>query len=225
MLEYTLATLNLSGHAGQPVPNRFFRRSAAPGGLALILPGLNYTCDMPLLFYATRICQAHGLDILQLHTDYTTQAFQASSKDQQGEWLLGDAGGALRAVLFQRTYPRLLLVGKSIGSLAQSLLLLGEPAAAGCLSIWLTPLLRQEAVQQAALAHTGPGLFLGSRADGTFDPRVMERILHATRLEAHIFEGANHSLDIPGDVFASMQLHREAMLAVDGFLRAHLTAA
>jgi hypothetical protein len=51
---YQITTLSQSDFSHN-VPNTFFHQEINNGHLALILPGLNYTCDMPLLYYATQI--------------------------------------------------------------------------------------------------------------------------------------------------------------------------
>ena len=55
-----------------PMPdNTFFWQEDKTDHLALILPGLNYTCDMPLLYYSAQFLVAEGADVLQVKYDYT----------------------------------------------------------------------------------------------------------------------------------------------------------
>ena len=48
---YTYNTLSITGYEGKPVSNTFMRQRDATSHAAIILPGLGYTAQMPLLFY------------------------------------------------------------------------------------------------------------------------------------------------------------------------------
>jgi hypothetical protein len=48
------------------VPNTFLKQEMS-NHLAIIFPGLGYSADMPLMYYATKILTKYGADILQLH--------------------------------------------------------------------------------------------------------------------------------------------------------------
>src|SRR5512139_2574000 len=142
MAEIRIISLPVSGYNSTSVPNRFFQQAKATRTLAIVLPGLNYTCDMPLLYYPTRLLVEHGADVLQVYADYTLQAFQSRERVEQVAWLGQDAQGAVQAGMKQRPYDRLILIGKSIGTLSMAYLVT-QGGYATATTIWLTPLLRQ----------------------------------------------------------------------------------
>lgn len=225
MATFEIRSLQIAGYADLPLPNRFFRtaRSAATHmkTLAVILPGLNYTCDMPLLFYPAKLLIELGADVLQVHSDYTASIFQTASRQNQAVWLATDAQAALRAGRNQDDYRQLVLIGKSIGTLAlANLAVSGLDLAA--VAIWLTPLLTQERLVAAAATSKLPGLFVGSKADPTFDASGLEKIQKQAIAETLLFEGANHSLEIPGNVLQSLEIMRQVLQGLHAFLDKHL---
>ena len=199
------------------MPNRFFRQPAEASELAVIFPGLRYTCDMPLLYYPARLLLARGADVLQLHTDYNHPEFEAAPLLARAQWLGADALAGVQVGLSQRPYNRLILVGKSIGTLAIGFLLAGG-IAAGATTIWLTPLFQQPLLVQAASQCSGPALFVASDADTTYDPAAMQKIQAACGARSLVLSGANHSLEIPSDLFRSLEYIEQATRALDDFI-------
>ena len=219
--DFDITSLTIEGYSGNPVANRFFRQRSETGRLAIQLPGLWYTCDMPLLYYSRLVLVRRGIDVLQLHTDYTGPVFQSSSPEERLQWGYLDARGALQAALAQREYQQLILVGKSIGTIPMAQLV---EAGIGMdtILIWLTPLLHQSRLVESALQWRGPALFAVGTGDSTYQAQVLDRICQQTGAEVIIIEGADHSLEIPGDWSRSLQAMDEVMSGLEGFLDQHL---
>jgi hypothetical protein len=209
-----ITSIPVQGYAGRPVPNRLFRQAGAQR-LGLILPGLSYSCDMPVLFYPARLMIQRSAAVLQVLSDYTQAAFQSASKPEQARWLAEDAQGALKAGLAAGNFHDVVLIGKSIGTLALASLVAGGVKAP---SIWLTPLLRQPRLVEAALQQEGPALFIGSSSDPTFDLAQLQRIQAAGKGEGLVVSGADHGLEIPGDIFASLDIMRQVVERIQAFL-------
>jgi hypothetical protein len=216
-----ITKLLITGPGDAPIPNLFFQQEVKATTLAVLLPGLNYTCDMPLLYYSTRLLEQHGADVLQLHADYTTGDFQAASPLERLQRLSGDAQALLEDGLDRQSYTRLVLVGKSIGTLALASLM-ASPTATNAVTIWLTPLLGQPWLVEAAMKTNSPALFVAGTADSTFDAATLKRIQEGCGAEAILVEGANHSLEIPGDPLRSIQKMGEIMQGLAGFLDRNL---
>jgi hypothetical protein len=225
MAEFEISTLKLAGHADLPVPNRFFRVSqphqAVNKTLAVILPGLNYTCDMPLLYYPAKLLMGRGADVLQVHSDYTASIFQSADRQEQAVWLASDAQAALRSGRAQGDYSHVVLIGKSIGTLALASLITAEKDLPAVV-VWLTPLLSQPRLVESASSSPLPGLFVASRADPTFNASALEHIRRRASAESLLFEGANHSLEIPGDALQSLEILRQVMHGLQSFLEQHI---
>jgi hypothetical protein len=55
---YIWTTLDIAGYERATVPNTFIRQQDETARAALILPGLGYTAQMPLLFYVAELLLA-----------------------------------------------------------------------------------------------------------------------------------------------------------------------
>jgi predicted alpha/beta-hydrolase family hydrolase len=222
---YEFTSLAFQGFHNSPLPNLFLRQADPPTTLAVLYPGLNYTCDMPLLYYSTGLLLRRGVDVLQVKADYTAQAFQSRPPDERAGWLLADSAAALQAGLTQRSYARVILIGKSIGTIALAGLIAcgaaggaANGAAGNAAIVWLTPLLHQSTIVEAALAHQGPGLFVVGTADRTYDAAALARILEETAAEALYVEGGDHRLEIESDLYRSLDALRQIMLGIERFI-------
>jgi len=215
MSDLKITSIPISGYAGKTVPNRFFRQEGAARTLAVLFPGLNYTCDMPLLFYPMKLLLERGVEVLQVRADYTVPAYRSLPPEERAAWLAADAQAVVQVARLQGEYARLVLAGKSIGTIALASLVSLEPEA---VTIWLTPLLRNPLVTAAAEQNRGAALFVAGTADDLYDAAALKHIQAATQAEAELIEGGDHSLEIDGDFFASLRALEQVMQAVSGFL-------
>ena len=226
MADVEIASLSITGYASKPVPNRFWRQKTVNArAVGILLPGLTYSCDMPLLFYPARLLLQLGADVLQVNSDYTVPAFRNTSRPEQANWLGSDAQAAVQAGLAQRGYSYLVLIGKSIGTLALAHLLSQDFGAkispANTLWVWMTPLLRQPWLVEAALRLKSLALFIAGTGDSTYDAREMERIRAATGADLLAVDGADHSLEIASDIHKSLLILVEVMQRMEQFLTRH----
>jgi hypothetical protein len=217
-----IMSLPITSPADEPIPNLFFQQEVAATTLAVLLPGFNYTCDMPLLYYSTRLLEQRDADVLQLHADYATTDFQTASPLERLQRLSGDSQALVAGGLARQSYNRLVLVGKSIGTLALASLI-STPIAANAVTIWLTPLLGQPWLVEAAIKSHNPALFVAGTADTAFDAAALKRIQDSSGAEAILVEGANHSLEIPGEPLRSIEKMGEIMQGLAGFLDRNLS--
>jgi predicted alpha/beta-hydrolase family hydrolase len=211
--------LTIQGYRDEPVPNCFQRPEGAIDQLAVLLPGLGYTLDMPLFYYAENLLLEQGWDVLRVEYAYNTRPeFQTVPKSERDQWLLADTTAAWRAGLSQRRYERVVLIGKSLGTLAMGHLLTMSDPPAGMGAVWLTPLLSNERLRQQISQYGGPSLFVIGTADPHFDPVVLEQMQVATVGEAVVVRNADHGMDIPGDPIASVRAVERVVEALGRFL-------
>ena len=215
MAEIKLSSLEIQNE-GVFLPNRYFRQSAdEPVGMALIFPGLRYSCDMPLLYFSSQCLLQRGYDVLQLTIDYGAGDFQGLSRLDQARRLASDAAALVAAGRAQRSYDRMVAVGKSIGTISLASLVASGLTAR---TIWLTPLLRQPLLVQAAQKCLVPALFISSRDDPTYDEQGLSSILEARQAEALTFSEADHRLEVPGDLGKTLSILKEVMERVEAFV-------
>lgn len=216
---YTAQTLAITGFGGEPVPHSFLRQETATRHLAVMLPGIAYTCDHPLLYYPARLLLDGGADVLRVEYSYNADAtFRSAAPDEQGGRLHADTSAACRAALAERPYERITLVGKSLGTLAMSQLLTEEVALAGAAAVWLTPLVRLPRVRERIARWGGRSLFVIGSADAHYDPAALKEVEQATGGESVIVEGADHSMEIPGDMARSLEALQQVMRAIERFM-------
>jgi len=217
MSTYKISSLPISGYGGEQLPNTYFNQTSQALGLALILPGLRYTGSMPLLYYSTRMLLNHGLNVLVIDADYTRPTFQATPRLEQASWMVADAQAALEVGQSDQVNPHLILIGKSIGTLTLAHLLNRGRVTLNA-SIWITPLLHHPNLVNAAMQCKDPALFVCGAADVTCDPSTLEHIRTNAAITTFIADGADHSLEVPDDVFRSLQNIIDYLKILDGFL-------
>lgn len=215
---FSITNLEIRGYQGRQVENRFFQQERSTQILSVIYPGLRYSSDMPLLYYTTKLLTERGSDVLQLWADYTSADYQSLPREQRAAWLYEDGGAAIRAGQKQRDYGDLILVGKSIGTLILAVLAINEGMPENSISIWLTPLLHLQYVVEAARQLPGQALFIGGGQDPSYTQESVAQLKELPNIMTITIEGANHSLEIPGDLPRSLKAMEEILQRIADFL-------
>lgn len=201
----TKQTLAIVGYRDEPVPHRFFRQDGETRHVAIVLPGMGYTTDMPLLHYPARLLLQTGADLLVVDYAYSRRAdFAALPPSEREAWLFADVVAAYRAALAQRPYHEVTLLGKSLGTLAMARLLATEAELVGARTVWLTPLLTDDRVW-AQLRRAGrPSVVAIGTADPFYDEARIAEVRALSGTEVVVIDGADHSLELPGDALGSL---------------------
>jgi hypothetical protein len=119
--------------------------------------------------------------------------------------------------LAQRPYQHITLIGKSLGTLAMGYLLATETRLAQSRAIWLTPLLRSSQVR--AQIESGPhGLVVIGTADSHYDHAYLAGLRSKGNCEVIVVEGADHSMEMNGDVWQSLQVIERVTRAIQAFV-------
>ncbi len=218
---YSFATLDIKGYRGEPVPNLLQRQAEETRHLAIILPGWGYTADRPVLYYPGLMLLERGADLLRVEYNYVRRPdFLAAEAAERERWLMADVTAALEAGLAQRHYDEITLIGKSIGTRAMGRLLAGEARVRGARAVWLTPLLGDERLLEEIRGWGGRSLFVVGTADTHYDPARLEEAVAATRGRQVRIEGADHSLEIAGNVLQTVEAMAKVMRGLEMFLSA-----
>ena len=219
----TWNTLSIAGFEHKPVPNTFIRQQTEATHAAIVLPGLGYTAQMPLLFYVAELLLARHADVLQVNYNYL-DVFRGLDQATQHRWLTADCIAAYRALLVQRTYTRLTFVGKSLGTLAMAHLFATQTLPAHTAALWLTPVLSNPQVREQIAAFDGPSLVVIGTADQFYDPALLAEIGQTPTRRFVIIEGADHGMSVNGDVFRSLQALEGTMRAAAALFDDYLSA-
>jgi len=176
-------------------PGEALLHEGDPERCAVVLPGIRYFSQAPLLWFAREAARARGWSVLELSE-------RAPDGRDPFEWMRERAAAALDAV------QPIAVVGKSLGSAAAPLV-----AERSLPAVWLTPLLDRPEV---ASAVSPPALLVGSTADPTWadgpPPDAGVEVLE--------FEGLDHSLQVRSDPLASLEVLRSVVERISAFFAA-----
>jgi predicted alpha/beta-hydrolase family hydrolase len=216
---YSFKTLEIAGYRNEPVSNTFLRQDKAAQQVAIVLPGVGYTCHMPLLYYPSQVLLALGMDVLWVEYNYIRRPdYRVLSDAEQKQWLFTDVTAACQAALVQRSYQKVTLVGKSLGTVAMSHLLATGAGFAQSRLVWLTPVLRNDEVR-AQIRRSGPRALVAiGTADPFYDPAYLGDLPAAVESEVVVVDGADHSLEIVGNVQQSLQILQQVTRAIQAFV-------
>ena len=168
-----------------------------PSRCAVILPGIRYFSQAPLLWFAREAAQAGGWSVVEVD--------ERAPRDQEPfGWMRGQAERALETA---SDAERVVVIGKSLGSVAATLV--SGPA------VWLTPLLDRPEVAGAIGSAIAPTLLVGSTADPTWAGGAVPENASVEVLE---LEGLDHSLQVNRDPLASLGVLRDVTARVGAFL-------
>jgi predicted alpha/beta-hydrolase family hydrolase len=216
--------LDLCGYRDAPVPNRFLRQETPATQGAIVFPGLGYTCEMPLLYYTTALLLNRGCDVLLVDYDYRGADFRQMPAAAQVDRLVADTQPAFDAIRQLARYERISLIAKSLGTRALGRLVQTKhndsARAPDIRAVWLTPLLRDERLQQQLRGCALPSLTIIGTADPHYDESMLHELAAKPEHEIMTITGADHSLELDGDISGSIRALESILAALDEFLAA-----
>jgi hypothetical protein len=180
-------------------PGEAILHEGDPDRCAVILPGVRYFSQAPLLWFAREAAQGRGWSALELSE-------RAPADQEPFAWMRDRAERALDFV----QAPTVAVIGKSLGSAAAPLV-----AERGLAAVWLTPLLIRPDVVAALRGSTAPALLVGSAADETWANGEQPG---GDAVEVVEFDGLDHSLQAAGDPVASLDVLRQVTERIGAFL-------
>jgi hypothetical protein len=212
---YTIETLDVSGYDAR-VPNEHW--TIGSDTLVVLLPGLGYTNQMPLMFYLNELARARKWDVLEVNYDYRRVPRDTPS-EEWGARFNADVRPVIDAALARGTYRQVVLAGKSIGtSVMATLLHRGFSGATAYL--WLTPLLRAEPVRTALMKH-GPSLAVFGDSDFAVQDVDLAAIARGG-VAMSVMPGGDHGMMIEGNVPESIAALAHVMNDIDAWLDRHV---
>lgn len=212
---YAVETLDVMGFDG-PVQNAHW--TIGSDTLLIMLPGLGYTNQMPLMFYLHELARAREWDVLEVNYDYRRVPRETSAEEWAAR-MLGDARPVIDAALERGTYRNIVLAGKSIGTRVMTTLLARGFDTATAF-IWLTPLLVAGQIRDTVMSH-GPSLAVFGDEDYAVKDVDLSAIARAG-VTMVVMPGGDHSMMIPGDVPQSIAALAHVMAEIDAWLDRHV---
>jgi hypothetical protein len=218
---HSIEKLNINGYRkDQAIPNTFFRQEANTRHLAVLLPGLGYTSQMPVMYYPCMALLVSGADVLRADYNYIGRPdFMALAPDERRKWAATDAVSVCDEAMKQRKqYDRITLVGKSIGTAAMGHLITTISSLPNLQCLWLTPLLKNEQLLSQIKRVKHRALFITGTSDPYYDKANLDDLLKTTGGESVVIDRADHSLEIDGDPMKSLQALELIMKGILKFL-------
>lgn len=166
--------------------------------LAVIFPGVGYTCAKPLLYYTAQLAGEYGYEVLRLDYGADIHSFRGRTMDD----LVPVIDSAQERILprlreiSEEEYGEILMISKSIGTVIACRIQEELGWKKGHVRhFWMTPI----PLTLPYLAEA-EGYFLA----GTGDPYISRELVEEAAAgypdkNGGIFPGCNHSLEIPGD--------------------------
>ena len=208
--------LTLKTIEGRPLVHKFYRQEGDAKGLLVTFPGGNYGMDGPMLYYPSELLGAAGWDTLAL-----TYGFQLSMEPFSTDaisGLLEECRTAIGVVLEEREYLRLGLIGKSLGAAVVAFLCQKETYLAGARAAFLTPPLGMPFFDPIFSQTDQPSYLAIGTQDRFYNPRLLESLLAGRPFELTVVEGADHSMDVTGNLEASLEAVKMVVGEVLAFL-------
>ena len=178
--------------------------------LAVLFPGIGYTCDKPLLYYAAKLARASGYDVLPVaYGGFPKNVRGDIEKTQRSlELACARAEEALAGVRWAECED-ILFVGKSIGTVVAARYAREKRLSAQC--VLFTPLVETfDHARGSAIAFHGT-------ADPWADTAEIAAACRRRGIPLFLTENANHSLET-GDVAADIAALSEVMDKVREFI-------
>jgi|SRR3990170_3857618 len=193
--------LPLKTHDGHPLPHTFFEGEGA--GLLIVLPGLHYGSDGPVLYHLAKRLQTSGWDTLGLM--YGFQASVAFPWTDHVAQILAECEAAAREAMGRRDYPRLGFVGKSLGSLVLVQLCARGVVPDRANVAYLTPPIGNPLFDSTFAATRQPAYVAMGTADSFYSDQALAELRAQRPVLVRIVEGADHGLDVPEDLAATLR--------------------
>ena len=170
-----------------------------PDRCVVVLPGMQYTTQAPLLWFAREVAAARGWSALEVLDSLP-----------EGDDPFGWARNRARRALDRAEADEVVVIGKSLASAAAGLV-----ADRVLPAVWLTPLLDRTRVVDDLSRAARPALLIGGSADAVWTP---DALADSGLLQVVQLDGLDHSLQRPGDPGASLHALRAVATRIDRFL-------
>lgn len=206
------------------VPYLWIRNKKPNKSICIMLPGLGYSTQQPLFHYATSLFADNHIDILHINYDFVkNKHFAKLSKTEQEQWMYEDVYAVVSEVLKDTQYKNCILLSKSIGTIPMAIEWRQRNFINPPMGIWLTPLLKEDFVFDTLLKTSIPSLCVIGDEDQHY---LQERIslLETNKLiSTLVIPNANHSLEVSGDIVATIEAMKVIINKMQDFLSVHNT--
>ena len=207
---------SIKGYKEMNVPFTEISKVEGSKKLAILLPGLGYTVQSPLLHYSMGVMLNKGFDVLQVNYQYNNKAYDAFSNEEIREAVKFDVKTVITHFLDDKEYEDYYFIGKSFGTIAMSSEL-NRDIFSDAKAIWLTPLLHNDDVFNAMVNSKHRGLcFIGDNDQFYIEERYKE-VTNNENITSRLIPDVDHSLEYDSNVDASIDVLRQVIYEIEQF--------
>lgn len=179
-------------------------------GIAVIFPGIGYTCEKPLLYYAAKLAMKKGFEIRRICYKDMPSGVKGDKRKMKLAFLQGlkCAEEELSDVTWKQ-YSRILFIGKSVGTVIAAAF--ANKYNLPVRSICYTP------VEETFLFADANSIMFHGTADPWAVTSVVQTGCQRLRIPLYLTENANHSLET-GDLMTDLDTLKKVMLKSEEFI-------
>lgn len=201
------------------IPYTWIRSKSPNRSICIMLPGLGYTTQRPLFHYATSMCIEGNIDVLHINYHFNkNENFLALSRAEQVAWMYEDVKAVVDDVLKDTDYEQHIWLCKSIGTISMAKEWTQKNFIHHSVGIWLTPLLKDDNVYNALLNTEIPSLCVIGDRDHHFLEERLSSLEKNELVRVVVIPNADHSLEIKGDVTATIDAMKEIINTIQDFI-------
>ena len=207
---------SVKGYKGLDIPFTILSRSEDSNNLAIILPGVGYTTQAPLLHDSTGVFLNKSFDVLQVNYQYNKKIYDDFTMEEISEAIKFDVKTVLDDVLTSKTYENYYLIGKSLGTIAMSYELKRE-CFKNAKAIWLTPLIQREDVLSAMIKGENKSLCIIGDKDPYYIEERYSKVIENPNITSKLIPNVNHSLEYDEDAVESIDVLKSVIAEIEQF--------
>ena len=213
-----LLNLQLRSASGAALRHTFYPGTGESPALLVTLPGDHYGVDGPLLYYPSTELRRAGWSTLSVTFGYQS-AGEPFSLGVLPD-MVQETERAIRTAAAHTPPSRIALVGKSLGAALSVTLAATMPELETADLVYLTPPLDIPLFAPAFQETRQRSLVVIGTADRFYDQQVLEAMGKGRAFELLEVERGDHSLNIAGDLEATLAALEQVVRRVIKFLRA-----
>lgn len=176
--------------------------------LAVFFPGQNYSCELPLLHYLSKIGLESNYDLLML--EYGYQSARIEFDPDQIDEIISESHKAIMKIA--GNYHEIIFISKSLGTFIAGKVegLMNEQWKVA--HIFLTPI-----KSSIPLINKAKGIMIWGTNDPALNENDLAQIHFTEERRLHKIVGGNHALEV-GDVHQSLDVIREIVKVGQNYL-------
>ena len=168
--------------------------------LGLVIPGGPFFLSAVLRVPAVAL-QQHGADVRDVPL---FPGFNPSGSLDDNRDYFDGVGQQIQEVLGERDWTQVTFVAKSVGTMILGAVGTGLTIPGSVNALWLTPTFALDYVRDGAVAAGWRSLIVSGAADPWYDADRTAEVAQALGADHLLVDGAEHNLEVVGDVAATL---------------------